>query len=166
MGPTEANPTKLSIPVDEESHEKPRGPVHVEFDVKPMYQFGESSMHGYVEGQHIPVDDDPHLVPLEDLFSTSPCSDLYSTPAPFVPLAMVVAPSPAIVESLVWRLKHLPRNKRVSERLLDFKPGLPQSEYVLIEQDREILEGFHKYYTNKVSTTNHVLSPNFAITGF
>ncbi|KAJ8636722.1 hypothetical protein MRB53_010989 [Persea americana] len=104
-------------------------------------------MHGYVKGQHIPVDDDPHLVPLEELFSTSPCPDLYSTPAPIVPLAMVVAPSPATVESLVWRLKHLPRNRRVPERLLDFKHGLPQSEYVLTKQDKEILEGFHIYYT-------------------
>ncbi|KAJ8634941.1 hypothetical protein MRB53_009208 [Persea americana] len=93
---------------------------------------------------------DQHLfVLLEELFSTSLCSDLYSTLAPIVPLAMVVAPSPATVESLVWRLKHPPRNRRVPERLLDFKHGLPQSEYVLTEQDKEILEGFHRNYTTK-----------------
>ncbi|KAJ8638808.1 hypothetical protein MRB53_015502 [Persea americana] len=148
-GPTEANPTKLSNPVDEESQDKPRELVHVEFDVKPMYQSREPSMNGYVEGQYIPVDDDPHLVPLEELFSTSPCPDLYSTPAPIVPLVMVVVPSSAIVESLVWRLKHLLRNMRVLERLLDFEHGFIQSEYVLTEEDKEILEGFHRYYIQR-----------------
>ncbi|XXG77947.1 hypothetical protein AAC387_Pa08g1994 [Persea americana] len=62
---------------------------------------------------------------------------------------MLAAPSPATVESLMWRLKHLPRNMRVAERLLDLEHGLPQSEYVLTEQDREVLEGFHRYYTTR-----------------
>ena len=43
MGPTEANPITLSIPVDEESQDKPRGPVHVKFDVKPTYQSGNQA---------------------------------------------------------------------------------------------------------------------------
>ena len=50
MGPTEAIHTKPSILVDEESQDKLGGPVHVEFNVKPTFQSGEPSMHGYVEG--------------------------------------------------------------------------------------------------------------------
>ncbi|KAJ8644919.1 hypothetical protein MRB53_006667 [Persea americana] len=64
MGPTKANPTKLFIPIDEESQDKPRGPVHLESPVKPSYQSDEASMHGYVEALNIPFDDDPNLVPL------------------------------------------------------------------------------------------------------
>ncbi|KAJ8639864.1 hypothetical protein MRB53_016558 [Persea americana] len=119
----------------------------MESPVKPTYQSGEPSMQGYLEALNISVDDDPNLVSLEEIFLTSLCPDIYSTLAPIVPLAIVVAPSPAIIESLVWRLKHLPRNRRVLERLLDFEHGLPQSKYVLTELDKEILEGFHRYYT-------------------
>lgn len=121
----------------------------MESPVKPMYQFGEPSMHGYVKALNILIDDDPNLIPLEEMFSTSPCPDIYLTPAPIVPLVMVVAPSPAIIESLVWRLKHLLRNRRVPERLLDFEHGLPQFEYVLTELDKEKLEGFRRYCTTR-----------------
>ena len=81
-------------------------------------------MHGYVKALNILLDEDPNLVPLEQIFLTSLCLDIYSTLAPIVPFAIVVAPSPVTIESLVWRLKHLPRNRRVPERLLDFEHSI------------------------------------------
>ena len=148
-GPKGDSPPRVPITVDSESNVKAPVNAQKESPLKPTYEIGESSVYGYVESLHKQLDDDLNLVSLEEIFSTSPCPDLLLTPTPIQTLEVVVAPSPATIESLVWRLKHLPRNRRVPERLLDFEHGVPQSTYVLSDLDKEILEGFHRYYTTR-----------------
>ncbi|XXG76808.1 hypothetical protein AAC387_Pa08g1090 [Persea americana] len=68
LSASEANPMELGVPIDEEAQAKARGQVHMDSPMKPTactYQFGETSMHGYVEALNIPLDEDPDLVPPE-----------------------------------------------------------------------------------------------------
>ncbi|KAJ8619926.1 hypothetical protein MRB53_028455 [Persea americana] len=87
-----------------------------------------SSLKSRVEEPKIPVSLDPHilldedfnLIPIEELFSTLLCHEMYTTPPPNEERAIPTTPSPTTTESLVWRIKHLPKTQRVPNRLLDF----------------------------------------------
>ncbi|XXG86573.1 hypothetical protein AAC387_Pa11g1436 [Persea americana] len=96
-----------------------------------------------------PPDEDVSNVPIEDLFSTLPCPKVFTTPPPVEQRSNVVARSPATIELLVWRLKHLPRTRKVADKLMGFQHSITQSEYVLSELDKEILDGFYKYYNSR-----------------
>ncbi|KAJ8632879.1 hypothetical protein MRB53_026215 [Persea americana] len=68
LSASEVNSTELAVPIDEEAQAKAKGQAHMDSPMKPTtctYQFGETSMHGYVEALNIPLDEDPDLVPLE-----------------------------------------------------------------------------------------------------
>ena len=87
-----------------------------------------SSLKSRVEEPKIPVSLDPHilldedfnLIPIEELFSTLLCHEMYTTPPPNEERAIPTTPSPTTTESLVWTIKHLPKTQRVPNRLLDF----------------------------------------------
>ncbi|RWR76672.1 sentrin-specific protease 1-like protein [Cinnamomum micranthum f. kanehirae] len=113
----------------------------------PKNHVEEPKLHD--EFVYAPPDEDVSNVPIEDLFSTSPCPEVFTTPPPVQQRSIVVARSPATIESLVWRLKNLPRTRKVPDKLMGFQHSITQSEYVLSELDKEILDGFYKYYNSR-----------------
>ncbi|KAJ8644321.1 hypothetical protein MRB53_006069 [Persea americana] len=67
-----------------------------------------------------PLDKDVSNVPIKELFFTLPCPEMFTALLPVEQRAIVVTCSPATIESLVWRLKHLPRTRKVPNKLKGF----------------------------------------------
>ncbi|RWR97172.1 serine/threonine-protein phosphatase 7 long form [Cinnamomum micranthum f. kanehirae] len=122
----------------------------------PKNHVEEPKLHD--EFVYDPPDEDVSNVPIEDLFSTSPCPEVFTTPPPVQQRSIVVARSPATIESLVWRLKNLPRTQKVPDKLMGFQHSITQSEYVLSKMDKEILDGFYKYYSSRKTELDAICS--------
>ena len=83
---------------------------------------------------------------IEDLILVSPGPQGYNTPPNVTCQAIIVAPSPAIIDSLIWRCKHMPRLRSIPYRFLDYQHPLPQTGYVMTEVENELLLDFYKYF--------------------
>lgn len=67
-----------------------------------------------IEELDLPPIKESNLPLNEKLFLTSPSYNMLSTPQPYRNQAIVVACPPVDITSLVWRLKHLPRTRKVT----------------------------------------------------
>ena len=55
----------------------------------------------------------------------------------------------AIVDSLVWRIKWLPRMCKIPVKFEDYTHDIVGSDYVLSDGDKFLLKGFLEYYDDK-----------------
>ena len=116
-----------------------------------------STSHTLVEEQPHEVDaripeaafGDVDDIPIDDLISVSPGPQGYNTPPKVTCQAVIVAPSPATIDSLIWRCKHIPRLRKITDRFIDYQHPLPQTGYHLMEVENELLLYFYKYYTHR-----------------
>ena len=92
---------------------------------------------------------DVNDIPIEDLIFVSPGPQGYNTPPKVTCQAVIVAPSPATIDSLIWRCKHIPRLRKIPDRFIDYQHPLPQTGYHLTEVEKELLLDFYKYYTHR-----------------
>lgn len=66
-----------------------------------------------IEELDLPPIKESNLPPNEKLFLTSPSYNMLSTPQPYGNQAIVVASPPVDIASFIYRLKHLPRMRKV-----------------------------------------------------
>ncbi|XXG48081.1 hypothetical protein AAC387_Pa02g2617 [Persea americana] len=63
-------------------------------------------------------------IPIEDLIFASVGLQGYNTPLNVTCHAIIVAPSPATIDSLIWRFKHIPKLRKIPDRFLNYQHPL------------------------------------------
>ena len=83
-------------------------------------------------------------IPIKDLISVLPDPQGYNTLPKVTCQEVIVAPSPATIDSLIWRYKHILSLRKIPDRFLDYQHPLPQTGYLLTEVEKELLLDFYK----------------------
>lgn len=91
------------------------------------------------------------LPPTEEVLSTPPMArTLFDTPVTVTSGSAIVAAAPkASIVSLIWRIKRLPRMRKVPVKFSDYSHSMVHSGYVLNDQEQFFLTGFKEYYESK-----------------
>ncbi|KAJ8615264.1 hypothetical protein MRB53_034636 [Persea americana] len=94
--------------------------------------------------------------------------DIFSTPRQHATTsqAVIVSPTRASIDSLVWRLKRLPRTRKIPEKFDDYLHSMGGSEYSLSKRDRFLMKGFKQYFnTSDDVVASHKLAYDYVVIG-
>ena len=114
-----------------------------------------------------PVDAEPHqqfmvegsgsrrhslaVPPIGQVLGTPSISrTLFTSPIPISSeSALVVSTQPTTLNSLLWRIKWLPRMRKIPMKFEYYSHSIAQSSYVLSDLDKYSLKGLKEYYEEK-----------------
>ena len=99
-----------------------------------------------------PREGHPFKVPSsEEVLDTPPLARvLFDTPVTVPNDSTIVAAAPmASVVSLIWRIKRLPRMRKVPVKFTNYSHSMVHSGYILDDQEQFLLQGFKEYYATK-----------------